>query len=64
MAVNIDLPRKEIRREILEDKKNITHDVIHSLLVSSDDYSRAELTEKITDELVHIFTYKPKRKQA
>lgn len=64
MAVNIDIPRKEIKREMLEDRNNITHDVIHSLLVRSADYSRAELEEKITDELIHIFTYRPKRKQA
>lgn len=64
MAVNIDLPRKEVKREILEDKKSVAHEVIHSILVCSADYSRAELEERITDELVHIFTYKPKRKQA
>jgi len=58
-----DINRIEIGSETFTDVKSIEHIVIHSVLNANSNEARAEIEEKIVDDLYNIFTFRPRSKK-
>lgn len=57
-----EINRNEVMRDTLCDVKNISHDVIHSVVIADGEIPKSELENNIVEQLVNIFTYRVRKK--